>query len=214
MAETAERWRCFAGLPLPEDWRAGLARVCGRLASRLASRIAWTQPDNWHLTLKFLGEVETARLPGIEAALAGIAFAPLDLALGAAGSFAAGRAPRTLWAGLAQGGADVSRLAEQVEAALEPCGFAPSGAGRDGLKFRPHVTLGRVKDAAAGEKWGLVDRELGAEAFAPARVGELVLWRSILGRGAPKYVALRVFPAVAQPAAVRGGPPRPSSPRG
>ncbi|GAB6124689.1 RNA 2',3'-cyclic phosphodiesterase [Humidesulfovibrio idahonensis] len=195
-APKATTVRCFAGLPLPEDWRAALSRVAGRLAARFSSRIAWTAPDNWHITLKFLGEVECARLPEISAALRAIVFSPLELRLGGAGAFSASgplRAPRTLWAALAQGDEAVTALAARVEAALAPCGFASGGRG-----FRPHVTLGRVKAAAADEDWGLVDRELGAEVFAPARVEDIVLWRSILGPGEPKYVALECFPARGQ----------------
>ena len=188
----AASWRCFVGLPLPEDWRGALSRAAARLAAHFASRIAWTAPDNWHITLKFLGEVDLARLPELSAALRGITFAPLALRLGGAGMFVSGsgRAPRTLWAALAEGDEAVSLLAERVGQALAPCGFAHSGR-----RFRPHVTLGRVKAAAAGEDWGLVDAALGAEAFAPALIGEIVLWRSILGPGEPKYVALEGYPA-------------------
>lgn len=194
MADEPESWRCFIGLPLPDGWRPGLARVCGRLAGRLRSRITWTQPENLHLTLKFLGDVECVRLPGIRAALARVDFAPLDLRLGGAGSFGAGpasRAPRTLWAGLAQGGDEVARLAADIEAALG--GGRPEGRG--GAAFRPHVTLGRVRRVERGDDWGLVDRELGGESFASAWVERFVLWRSILGRGVPKYVALEAYPA-------------------
>ena len=196
-------FRCFVGLPLPEDWRAALSRVAGRLAARFSSRIAWTAPGNWHITLQFLGEVECVRLPEISAALRGIVFPPMNLRLGGAGVFSASgpmRAPRTLWAALAQGDEAVTGLAALVEAALVPCGFAAGGRG-----FRPHVTIGRVKAAAVGEDWGLVERELGAEVFAPARVEEIVLWRSILGPGEPKYVALDCFPAREQGAGSAGG---------
>ncbi|MDR3640229.1 MAG: RNA 2',3'-cyclic phosphodiesterase [Humidesulfovibrio sp.] len=201
----AGTFRCFVGLPLPRDWGVSLSRVAGRLSGRLASRISWTRPDNWHITLKFLGEVEQARVPEITSALVEISFAPLALRLGGAGTFSAdarsgAHAPRTLWVALAEGDAAVSRLAEWVEQVLAPLGF---GARANG--FRAHVTLGRVKAPAAGEDWGLVDRELGAENFAPALVGEMVLWRSILGPAGPKYVALEGYPARGNGGGLAGG---------
>lgn len=183
--------RCFVGLALPPPWQESLDRVAGRLAARLTSRISWTRPGNWHITLKFLGQVEQARLPEVVKALRGVSFASFGLALGGGGSFAAaGQAPRALWTGLAQGAAECANLALLVERALAPLGFAA-----EGRTFRPHVTLGRVKAAAAGDDWSVPGRELGRESFAPARMENLVLWRSVLGPNGPKYAALEVFPA-------------------
>lgn len=186
--------RCFIGLPLPQGWQQGLDALAGHLAGRLASRVSWTKPGNWHVTLRFLGEVEEARLPGMCEALRGVDFAPLVLRLGAAGSFSSRGAPRTLWTGLSQGAEACAKLARDVDRALAQCGF--EAQARD---YRPHVTLGRVKQAAAGDDWEAVGRELaeglGGAAFGPAQVGEFVLWRSILGPQGPKYLALSHFPA-------------------
>ena len=186
--------RCFIGLPLPAAWGLGLDALAQGLAGRLASRISWTRPGNWHVTLKFLGEVEAARLPEITQALRSVHFAPFALRLGGAGFFAQGGAPRTLWAGLAQGGEDCARLAQAVDQALEPCGLGlRTGA------YRPHVTLGRVKQPCAGDDWreaaGLVSRELSGARFCPAPVGEMLLWRSVLGPLGPKYAAVEGYPA-------------------
>jgi 2'-5' RNA ligase len=192
--------RCFVGLPLPEAWQRGLDVLAGRLAGRLASRISWTRPGNWHVTLKFLGEVERARLPELCAALQGVDLAPVPLRLGGSGFFShqgqrlGQGAPRTLWIGLAEGGEACARLAGAVDRALEPCGFAPEARG-----FRPHVTLGRVKQAREGDGWAASGQELerglaGAE-FARAWVGEMLLWSSVLGQLGPKYAVLKSFPA-------------------
>lgn len=202
--------RCFVGLPLPEGVQEALARVIHRLAGSLASRISWTRPGNAHVTLKFLGNVDEARLPALVDALRGVDFAPFALALGPAGSFpppnmqAGGRTggrtgrgrPRALWLGLARGGAQSVRLAAQVERALLPLGFAPGVRA-----FTPHVTLGRVKDvknaqdAQAGDDWGEVERACARESWPAAEVSRFVLWRSDLGPGGPRYSVLAEFPA-------------------
>ncbi len=191
----ADSVRCFVGLPLPQSWQEALDRVALGLGARLASRISWTKPGNWHITLKFLGQVEQARMAQVAAALRGVVFAPFALTLGGAGSFEApGRAPKALWTGVATGGQACAQLAAQVDAALAACGLA-----QEARAFRPHVTIGRVKDAAPGDDWsGLartLERELGREVFAPARMERFVLWRSVLGPGGPKYAALEVVPA-------------------
>ncbi len=194
--DTADRSaiRCFIGLPLPQGWQQGLDALASRLAGRLASRISWTKPGNWHVTLKFLGEVEQSRLPDIHEALRGVDFASFAIRLGAAGSFSSRGAPRTLWAGLGEGAEACARLAGKVDRALAHCGF--EAQARD---FRPHVTLGRVKQAAGGDDWEAAGQMLAeglcGAAFAPARAEEFVSWRSILGPQGPKYLALSRFPA-------------------
>jgi len=196
--------RCFVGLPLPDAWQLGLDALTGRLAGRLTSRISWTKPGNWHVTLRFLGEVEQARLPQIVEALRCVDFAPVWLRLGGSGFFSqqgarSGQgsglaAPRAVWLGLAEGGEACTRLAGAITRALAPCGFAP-----EARNFRPHVTLGRVKQAREGDDWEAAGREsalgLADALFAHARVGEMLLWSSVLGPLGPKYAVLKSFPA-------------------
>lgn len=196
--------RCFVGLPLPDAWQRGLDALVESLAGRLASRISWTRPGNWHVTLKFLGEVERARLPELCEALQRVDFAPVPLRLCGSGFFShqgqrseqrlGQGAPRTLWIGLAEGGEACARLAGAVDRALEPCGFAPEARG-----IRPHVTLGRVKQAREGDGWAAswqeLERGLACAEFARARVGEMLLWSSVLGQLGSKYAVLKSFPA-------------------
>lgn len=184
--------RCFIGLPLPESWQAGLGRVTQRLSGALSSRISWTRPGNWHLTLKFLGAVDEERIPALAEALRGVAFAPFALALGRAGCFPpAGRGkPRVLWAGLAHGAGESARLAAEVERALLPLGFAP-----EARPFNAHLTLGRVKAAAQGDDWALVERAVAEEPWPVAEISGFVLWQSLLGPGGPQYSRLAEFPA-------------------
>ena len=212
--------RGFIGLPLPETWQQGLARVTLRLSGELRSRISWTRPGNWHLTLKFLGEVDEARLPDLSdlsdlsglpglsdlsdlpglsdlsdlsdliRALRAISFAPFALAVGRAGGFPQAGAPRVLWAGLTQGQAESARLAAQVEQALVPLGFAP-----EERPFAPHLTLGRVRQASQDDAWALVERAVALEPWSVAQVDRFVPWRSELGPGGPRYSRLAEFPA-------------------
>ena len=148
--------RCFVGLPLPQEWQDRLAVLRDRLhapgrtpaddrqpaLADLLRRLRWTHPGNWHLTLRFLGNVPTPRLPELTTALAEVAFAPFTLAVGRAGAFPARGTPRVLWLGLTRGGKECASLAGAVNAALAPLGFAP-----EGRPFAPHLTLARVHEA-------------------------------------------------------------------
>jgi 2'-5' RNA ligase len=197
------RLRCFIGLPLPESWQEGLARVTQRLSGELRSRINWTRPGNGHLTLKFVGAVDPLRLPDLRLALGAVIFAPFAVAVGQAGVFPAsssaagvpaGQAsPRALWAGLRLGGPECARLAAKIDQALTPLGFVP-----EPRPFTAHLTLGRVKEAAKGEDWALPARAVADESWPVAEVCCFVLWQSVLGPGGPQYSRLAEFPAQAK----------------
>jgi 2'-5' RNA ligase len=104
--------------------------------------VKWTAPNSIHLTLKFLGEIESGVLPSLKAALARAAasHAPFDLTIRGLGAFPGLSNPRVVWCGL---DGDVARLAALRQAAEEASvslGFAP-----EERPFRPHLTLGRAK---------------------------------------------------------------------
>lgn len=153
--------RCFVGLPLPQEWQDRLAVLRDHLPAPgrtpaddrqpaladLLRRLRWTHPGNWHLTLRFLGNVPAPRIPELATALAQVAFAPFTLAVGRAGAFPARGAPRVVWLGLARGAKECASLAASVDAVLAPLGFAP-----ESRPFAPHLTLARVHEARSDDR--------------------------------------------------------------
>jgi 2'-5' RNA ligase len=185
--------RAFVGLPLPPPYQELLQGLRKTLAPRLRSKVAWTRAGNWHLTLKFLGDVEPGRVEPIGAALAAVRFAPYALKAGAGGFFPpwpGRKPPRVAWAGLEKGAEETVALARAVERALEPLGFAP-----EARPFSPHLTLCRVKRPARGEQWDEMLREVGRVKWPECVVDRFVLWQSVLGPQGPAYTPLREVPA-------------------
>ncbi len=189
-------WRCFVGLPLPEAYQDGLARA-RELGKGLRSRLSWTRPGNWHLTLKFLGDVDQTRLPEVVGALSGVSWEAFEMRAGGAGAFpprnprpgVRHRPPRVLWVGLEQGAGQCARLARAVDAALAPLGFE-----REKRAFAAHLTLARVKHPR-GDDWdGWLSRAAGLP-WPAFTAGEMVLWRSELSAGGPGYTRLETFAA-------------------
>ncbi|MCX7837840.1 MAG: RNA 2',3'-cyclic phosphodiesterase [Anaerolineae bacterium] len=161
--------RTFIAIELNDALHRALADVQARLKRDTVARaIRWVAPENIHITLKFLGDVDAARIPALERAIAQVCndFAPFTLTIGGAGAFPNMRKPNVIWVG-ARGQVDVAaRLAEHIDAACATFGFA-----REERAFTPHLTLGRVKrDASPSER-----QRIGAliEAARIGDVGEL-----------------------------------------
>jgi RNA 2',3'-cyclic 3'-phosphodiesterase len=172
--------RAFFGLPLPEEHRAAYASALLG-APALAPRWRWTRVENLHLTVRFLGHVELAtadRIAGRVEASAPRAFA---LQLGGLDAFKRGRLASVLWVGLQLGVEEVTALATVVEAEC-----AREGLEAERRPYRPHMTLARAR-----EREGAPVPHLKVPELPPWRAGELVLFRSQLGRSGPVYEPLR-----------------------
>ncbi len=126
--------RLFVALTLPEDVRQRLSGISNGLPGA-----RWVKPDNLHLTLRFLGEVDNLAAADVDDALAKIQCPGFDLSLKGIGHFGEGRKLRALWVGV-DAGAGLLRLQEKIEQALIRVGLPP-----EPRKFKPHITLARFK---------------------------------------------------------------------
>lgn len=158
--------RTFIAIELNDALHHALADVQARLKrDAIARAIRWVAPENIHLTLKFLGDVDAAHIPALERAIARVCneVAPFTLTISGAGAFPNTRKPNVIWVG-ARGQVEIAaRLAEQIDAACATLGFA-----REERAFTPHLTLGRVKrDASPSER-----QRLGA-LIESARIGDV-----------------------------------------
>jgi len=134
--------RSFIAIDIPEDTREKITAV-QELLKRSRAGVRWVRPTSIHLTLKFLGNIHPTQVDEIAAAAAQVVVdePPISLCPADLGCFPSHRKPRVIWVGLR---GEVERLVNiqaGLERALEPLGFAQEGRG-----FRPHLTIGRVKD--------------------------------------------------------------------
>ncbi len=205
-ARPAGTMRLFVAIDLPPAWKDALVELQERMRRALAGeeganseKIRWVRPDGIHLTLKFLGEVETARVEGIREALASaVPKAPaLRLSLGGAGAFRDRSAPRVLLATIGGDTARLQELAERIDLGMHSAGF-----DRERGSFQPHLTLARLNQSAAPEIRELIGGLTGrvkpsqVEDFA---VPEVHLIRSHLGREGARYEKIAMFPGGSGP---------------
>lgn len=178
--------RCFVAIELDDALRRPLVRL---LEERLPSNrnVRWVTPTQLHLTLKFIGEIEDAQLPGIQAALAaaGPVIDPFSIRLTEYGVFPNPARARVFWVGVKDSESQTTRLAKAVDDVLVKVGIP--GETRP---FTPHITLGRTKSPAGARVLSDAARRLAKPDSEPGRVDHFTLFESTLSRGGAVYRAV------------------------
>jgi 2'-5' RNA ligase len=168
-------------VPLGDDLRRDLAATVAEWrADGSRPDLRWTDPAGWHITLRFLGGTDPDAIPGLvgELRTATASFDRFEVGGGGMGTFPNAAHARSVWYGIEDPDGRLAALAAAV--------------GMDEGPFRPHVTLGRVRDrrGARLNEW-MAERTVPGSAIAVERF-ELV--RSHLGSGPARYEVLASLP--------------------
>lgn len=126
--------RLFVGIPFPPELKLRLSLLCSGVPGA-----KWVDPGNFHLTLRFIGEIGEDIAADIDDALSRLRARRFALQIAGTGVFG-GDKPRSLWAGV-QRNPELGGLRDKVEQALIRVGLPP-----EPRKFAPHVTLARLRD--------------------------------------------------------------------
>jgi len=178
--------RLFVALNLPKKERDRIYRKA-RLLRDEDLPVRWVGPENFHVTMKFLGEVHPDRVARVEAVLERVASATeaFEVAIGGFGAFPTIRRPRVIWVGIDPSPA-LRCLKQDMEWALATCGFE-----RETRAFHPHLSLGRSgQDGGAGVFRGLDTLVAEMEYAGAFKVKSLDLMQSHLSRQGPRYTIL------------------------
>lgn len=177
--------RAFVAIPLPDEViRALTAAQAGLPAGRPVA------PENFHITVAFLGEHPEPLVEDVHLALDGIHAPAFELTLDGLGLFGGDR-PRVLYADV-RPEPMLSHLREKVLQAARGAGLR-----MDRARYNPHVTLARFNSGLKGEDAekmrNFTVRRMAFKA-GPFEVDEFHLWRSTLGRNGPIYEELAAYP--------------------
>lgn len=175
--------RLFIAVDLPEQVKTRVLQICSGLPS-----VRWVKPEQLHLTLRFIGEVNAAQSERLDDALKTVLFSPFDIALKSVGQFPPKGQPRVIWVGVEQA-ETLNALARQVEQVVVGAGFPSADK-----PFSAHITLTRVKAP--------LDRDVLREFFErnvsfqsdPVRLDRFVLYSSTLGPQGAVYRQERIYP--------------------
>jgi len=181
--------RAFLGIGLPADVREAIASATARVRG-LRAPIAWTAPENLHITLVFLGEISPDAVRTVERSMRLVAsgIAPFSLTVGGVGAFPGTRNPRVLRVGFLEPLELVRQLQQNMENALSGAWFQ-----REDRPFHPHITVGRTRGAlppAWGERFV---QALSGKGFGVVPVSSFTLYESRPASGGAVYTSLCDF---------------------
>ncbi len=179
-------YRTFIGIPVSVGNTVLWAR--NHLMEALADeRISWVNPENYHVTLRFLGDTDVAATHQIKEALQKEIELPpkSNLQLKGPGSFGPRKKPRVIWLGFDQD-EPFHALKTSTDRALEKCGWPLSDQ-----PFRAHLTLGRVRSLKDPARYYDIIEKMSETFTGRAEVDRMVFYRSELGDNGPTYTVLK-----------------------
>ena len=174
-------YRLFVGLDLPADVKQRLTLIQGGVPGA-----RWLVADTFHLTLRFVGEVDGGVARDIDTALSRISVPALEVRLAGVGQFGSRGRPGMLWAGVPRTEA-LTRLRDKVERAVQTAGLEP-----EERKFSPHVTLARLRSADPDRVRSWLGEHAAFEA-GPIPVDRFTLFRSHLGSEGAFYEVVEEY---------------------
>lgn len=173
--------RLFTGLEIPAEIAQSLASLRGGLP-----RARWIDPENYHLTLRFIGDIDDALARDIAFMLGGVRRKSFDMRFDGLTSFG-GRRPRAVVATIAVTD-QLMDLQSEHERMMQRLGLEP-----EGRKYNPHVTLARLRDTSSR---AVADFLATRQPFqSPSfKISRFVLYSSRASTGGGPYVVEGAYP--------------------
>jgi 2'-5' RNA ligase len=173
--------RLFTALEIPAEIGQSLAMLRGGLPGA-----RWVEPENYHLTLRFIGDVDGAVARDIASLLGSVARRQFDLRLDGLSSFG-GRKPRAIVAAV-EPSPPLLELQSEHERLLQRIGLEP-----EGRKYTPHVTLARLRETSSRQ---VADYLAVRQPYrsSPFRAPRFVLFSSRASVGGGPYVVEAAYP--------------------
>ncbi|MCO6430053.1 MAG: RNA 2',3'-cyclic phosphodiesterase [Deltaproteobacteria bacterium] len=181
--------RLFTAITLTGQVQREIMRLIARLEEEQVGSLRLVSPENAHVTLCFLGEVQEDKLPMLHGELEAVcsAVSRFEFTLAGLGAFPSVEAPRILWVGLAppepfrQLAAAISNAARKMAIQVEE------------REFHPHITIGRLKEQRYKEKAQAFIGKTTVREVPPCKIESADLYRSIQNREGSKYEMISRF---------------------
>jgi 2'-5' RNA ligase len=181
------RIRTFIAVGLDRGVRERTVALLETL-TRTAEDVKWVEPENLHITLLFLGEVDDREVPAVCRVVAEAvqSHAAFQLSVEGAGGFPNLRRPRTLWVGTGEGTQELVALHDALEPPLLELGCYR----REDRPYTPHLTLGRVKSDRPNQELGDALAKHAGWQGGTQQVREVLVMSSQLSSRGPVYAVM------------------------
>jgi len=184
--------RLFIAIEIPDEIRGTLESFLAEMRG-IAPQVKWVRASNLHVTLKFLGNTDAAKIGQIESALKSIRCSqPVPLEFRSLGFFPSEKRPRVFWAGMTSS-TNLPLLAADIDRAMHQLGFP-----LEARPFTPHLTLARFDPPGLPPKLGAAVKQRTSANFGSLTAREFHLIESKLKSTGAEYTTLQSFPFVAE----------------
>jgi len=184
--------RLFIAIEIPQTIRSTFATLLKEFRA-IAPQVKWVRAENLHVTLKFLGETEAAKLGALQNVLSAVrSEEPVGLEFRGLGFFPNEKRPRVFWAGM-EASPNLKTLAADIDQATHRLGYP-----LEERPFTPHLTLARFQPPGIPPKLLQAIQEKGAQAFGSLRTGEFHLIESKLKPNGAEYTTVQTFQFVTE----------------
>jgi 2'-5' RNA ligase len=177
--------RCFVAVECGGDELAAKLREVRVVLEAARADIKFVEPENVHLTLKFLGEIEPSLAEQVSKVVKETSFQPFSAKIERVGVFPNLRRPRVVWAGITEGVPQLAEIWSDVDEKLSRLGFE-----RERRRFSPHVTIGRVRSGRNRDSLVQEISSLSDYVFGSLHVDRVKLKKSVLTPSGPIYTTL------------------------
>lgn len=144
------------------------------------------EPENIHVTMRFLGDIQSSMIDKIHSEMEQAVFKPFDVEIRGVGAFPSTKYARVVWAGIKEGTDGLRDIFNQVEPRLRKLGLRPDSKG-----FSPHITIARVRSGRNKDQLAYCIDELADYPFGALRADCLRLKKSVLTPKGPIYSTLK-----------------------
>jgi len=177
--------RAFIAVEFSPEAREEFVRV-EEVFKKAGADVKWVEPENVHITLKFLGNIPEEKIAYFAEKVEKAAFLTrsFEMVLEGTGAFPGWGYPKVIWIGIGEGNKEIKGLAKSVEDVLAEEGFE-----KENRPFSPHVTIGRVRTGKNRSRLKEIAESLEIKAVTSS-VSRIILFRSDLSPKGPAYTPL------------------------
>jgi 2'-5' RNA ligase len=184
--------RVFIAIDINDQVRASIRALQSELKKAADIRrkeVKWVEPDNIHLTLKFLGEIKDSEVPDVCKIVESAAdrHRGFELSVESVGHFG-GRSARILWVGISEGRQALCQLQEELEGEMEKGGWS-----KEERPFTGHLTVCRIKNIKAGQRIAEISADYKDFKAGSVLVDSVKVYQSQLMPKGPIYSVLGSF---------------------